>query len=188
MNLRRKNYQAAPVTYTAVGATRGDDLLRFPPANTTPFTDELFLGSGSDRFIAAADDLMTWGAQTGAGIDVVAIVEGEGDRFGGLDPENGDRPGGLLATEEHYSSNGESYLKAGTSARLEWHGQREPREVRVIYTLDEERRIGFAWGTADDAGAIGEELFFIEHRKDDSVWAVVRGFLLAPEEGFLGVR
>jgi uncharacterized protein (UPF0548 family) len=49
---------------------------------------------------------------------------------------------------------------------------------RVVYTLDEAaegaggvRRVGFAYGTLPDHGAVGEERFAVEwHGADDSVW------------------
>jgi len=46
---------------------------------------------------------------------------------------------------------------------------------RIVYVLDEDeggvRRVGFAYGTLPDHGAVGEERFTVELREaDDSVW------------------
>jgi uncharacterized protein (UPF0548 family) len=46
---------------------------------------------------------------------------------------------------------------------------------RIVYVLDEEaggrRRVGFAYGTLPDHGAVGEERFAVEwDRADDGVW------------------
>ncbi len=41
---------------------------------------------------------------------------------------------------------------------------------RVVYTVDEDRRFGFAYGTLADHAERGEERFLVEWREDDSVW------------------
>jgi len=47
---------------------------------------------------------------------------------------------------------------------------------RVIWTRDEERAAGWAYGTLKGHPEVGEESFMVEHRDDDSVWFVVRAF------------
>ena len=54
--------------------------------------------------------------------------------------------------------------------------------------VDEARRIGFALGTADDRGVVGETFYLVEHRADDTVWAIARGFHWAPSNGLFGVK
>jgi uncharacterized protein (UPF0548 family) len=46
--------------------------------------------------------------------------------------------------------------------------------ARVVYTFDEPRRAGFAYGTLPDHAERGEERFRIEWRDDDSVWYDLR--------------
>lgn len=185
---RRKSHIEIPVTYAAVGATKRSDLLRFPPEGTTPFEEELRLGSGQERFVIASSMLMTWGAQRGAGLAVESITPGDGGKYSGITFGADGAPTAGAAAEDQFSPSGEAYLTAGTTATLEWDGGKSARAVRVVYTIDDERRIGFAWGTADEQGVTGEELFLIEHRSDDSVWAVGRGFLVASEDGLLGMK
>jgi uncharacterized protein (UPF0548 family) len=48
--------------------------------------------------------------------------------------------------------------------------------VRVVYVVDEERRVGFGYGSLAGHPLSGEESFVVEHREDDSVWIVVRSF------------
>ncbi|MFJ6748725.1 MULTISPECIES: DUF1990 family protein [unclassified Streptomyces] len=47
---------------------------------------------------------------------------------------------------------------------------------RVVWTVDEEDRIGFGYGTRDGHPEVGEETFVVELRPDDSVWFTVTAF------------
>lgn len=184
---RRSSHVEMPVAYAAVGASKSPDLLRFPPEGSTPYEEELRLGSGQDRFLLASSLLMTWGAQRGSGVRVEDVVRGSGEHYSGVSFGEDGQPQAAGEVEEHFGPEGEPYLVAGTTATLHAEGQ-DPRSVLIIYTVDEERRAGFAWGTRDEAGAVGEQLFVIEHREDDTVWAVARGFLSAPKGGLLGLK
>ena len=182
---RRSTHIEHEVVYAAVGASAGADLMRFPPEGSIPYEEEQRLGSGSDRFLIASSALMTWGAQRGAGIEVAEVVQGDGGEYGGVTfDEHGD-PQPAVQREVQYGPEGEPYLTAGTTATLRWGNGREPRRIRVIYTIDETRRVGYGWGTADDVGVVGETAFAVEHRDDDTVWATVRGFAWTPEGGLL---
>ncbi|WP_427868751.1 DUF1990 family protein [Leucobacter luti] len=176
-----------PVSYAAVGASRAFDLLKYPPEGTTPYEETLRLGSGSDRFLLASSLLMTWGAQRGGGAEVVDIVRGSGARYAGLEFDDDGQAQSAAPVEDHFGPDGEPYVTAGTTAVLRYNGDPD-RGILVIYTIDEERRVGFAWGTSDEEGAVGEQLFTVEHREDDTVWAIARGFLSAPKSGLLGLR
>lgn len=184
---KRSSHVEMPVAYAAVGASKLPDLMRFPPEGSTPYEEELRLGSGQERFLLASNLLMTWGAQRGGGVSVEEVVRGPGVLYAG--PSFGDdgTPEAAESVEEHFGPDGEPYLVAGTTATLRAEG-REPRGVLVVYTVDEDRRVGFAWGTSDENGAVGEQLFVVEHRDDDTVWAIARGFLFAPKSGLLGVK
>ncbi|GAB2554263.1 DUF1990 family protein [Leucobacter ruminantium] len=184
---RRSSHVDMPVAYAAVGASKAEDLLRFPPEGSTPYEEALRLGSGEERFLLASSVLMTWGAQRGAGMRVDQIERGPDDEYEGV---VFDADGGVQAAaprEDTFGPDGEAYLNAGTTATITGAGQ-NPRRVLVIYTIDEERRVGFAWGTGDENGAVGEQCFAVERRDDDTVWAVARGFLTAPRAGLLGLK
>jgi len=182
---RRHTHIEHAVTYAAVGASGSADLLRFPPEGSTPFEFELRLGSGSERFLIASSSLMTWGAQRGVGIRVKDIEHGDGGQYRGVEFDENGTPLPAADAEQQFGPDGEPYVSANTSVTLHWPDQRPSRRYRVVYTVDEPRRIGYAWGTADEQGVVGEELFTVEHRDDDTVWAAVRGFLWAPEGGLL---
>lgn len=47
---------------------------------------------------------------------------------------------------------------------------------RIVYTIDEPRRFGFAYGTLPGHAETGEELFLIEWDAEDRIWYRVRAF------------
>lgn len=47
---------------------------------------------------------------------------------------------------------------------------------RIVYTIDESRRFGLAYGTLPDHVECGEERFLIEWLSDDSVWYDILAF------------
>ena len=187
---RRSTYVEHEVVYAEVGASADPDLQRFPPENSTPYFEEVQLGSGADRFVTASNLLMTWGAQRGAGIRIVDIVPGDGGQYEGVSfDEHGTPQPTPVIREDRFSADGEPFLTAGTTLRAEWDDpKRSARQLRVVYIIDEPRRIGFAWGTTDEEGATGEEVFVVEHREDDTVWASVTGFMRPSASGMLGMK
>ena len=42
--------------------------------------------------------------------------------------------------------------------------------TRIVYTIDEPRKLGFAYGTLPRHAEMGEERFFVEWLDDDTVW------------------
>ena len=52
-----------------------------------------------------------------------------------------------------------------------------PVPCRVVWTVDEPDRIGFAYGTTAEGPESGEESFILEHREDDTVWLTIRSIL-----------
>lgn len=186
--IRRSTHVEHEVLYAAVGATADPDLLRFPPEGSTAYYEEQRLGSGVERFLTASSLLMTWGAPRGAGIQITDIEPGDGGNYTGVVFNSAGVPELPAEPELQFGPEGEPYLTAGTTARLWWPDTRVSRLVRVVYTIDEPTRVGYALGSADGEGVIGEEAFVVEHREDDSVWATVRGFLWAPAAGLLGLK
>lgn len=185
---RRSTHVEHDVVYAAVGASSAPDLMRFPPEGSTPYEEELRLGSGADRFLIASSALMTWGAPRGAGAEVSEIEQGDGGEYAGVAFDEHGTPQPAADSDIEYGPDGEPYLIAGTAVTLRWADGRPPRRMRVVYTISEPRRVGYAWGAADDQGIVGEEVIVIEHRADDTVWATARGFAWATETGLLGLK
>lgn len=185
--VRRSSHVGMPAAYASIGATRDPDLLRFPPEGSTPYEEELRLGSGEERFIAASSLLMTWGAQRGAGMTVEVVERGPDDEYEGVEFDEHGVAQAAAPREDTFGPDGEPYLNAGTSANVALQGG-DARRVLIVYTVDEERRVGFAWGTGDELGAVGEQRFVVERRDDDTVWAVARGFLTPAKNGLLGLK
>jgi uncharacterized protein (UPF0548 family) len=53
---------------------------------------------------------------------------------------------------------------------------RSSAPVRIVYTIDEPTRRGYAFGTLPGHPLRGEELFVVERADDDSVWLRIRSF------------
>lgn len=179
---RRSTFTDQSVTYGAIGATLAPDLLRYPPSGYRPAEDSVRLGSGQERFERAAEALMTWGIQRGAGFEVVDISEGTGAQYPGIVY---DADGAPLAeqpaprSEDRFGADGTPYITAGMTATLRRRGRFRAHDtpVLVVYVIDEPNRIGFAYGTTADGPESGEESFILEHRDDDTVWLTIRSLL-----------
>ena len=179
---RRSTFTDQSVTYGAIGATLAPDLLRYPPEGYRPAEDSVRLGSGVERFERAAESLMTWGIQRGAGLEVVDVSAGTGAQYPGIVY---DADGTPLAeqpaprAEDRYGADGTAYITAGVTATLRRRGRFRHHDtpVLVVYVVDEPGRIGFAYGTTADGPESGEESFILEHRDDDTVWLTIRSLL-----------
>ena len=185
---RRSTHTDMPVAYAAIGASSAPDLLRFPPAGSTPYEESLQLGSGAERFLTAANLLMTWGAQRAAGVEVVDVELGEPGEYAGVQFTEAGAPELGAAPEDLFTPEGEPYLRGGTTASFASEGD-DPRRVLVVSTVIEPRRLGFTWGDRDEVSGYGEQLLFVEHREDGTVWAVARGFAFLQASGLMaGLR
>lgn len=185
---RRSTHTSMPVAYAAIGASSAPDLLRFPPAGSAPYEESLQLGSGAERFLTAANLLMTWGAQRAAGIEVVDVELGAAGEYTGVQFTEEGTPELGAAAEDLFTPEGEPYLRPGTTASFVADGD-EPRRVLVVSTVVEPRRIGFTWGDRDEVAGCGEQCIVVEHRDDGTVWAVVRGFAFLQASGLMaGLR
>lgn len=179
---RRSTFTDQSVTYGAIGATLAPDLLRYPPEGYRPAEDAVRIGSGRERFDRAAEALMTWGIQRGAGFEVVDISEGTGAQYPGIvyDADGmplAEQPAPRI--EDRFGSDGTPYIAAGMTATLRRRGRFRTHDmpVLVVYVIDEPQRIGFAYGTTADGPESGEESFILEHRDDDGVWLTIRSLL-----------
>jgi uncharacterized protein (UPF0548 family) len=179
---RRSTFTDQSVTYGAIGATLAPDLLRYPPEGYRPAEDSVRLGSGIERFERAAESLMTWGIQRGAGFEVVDVSAGTGAQYPGIVY---DAEGAPLAeqpsprNEERFGADGTPYVAAGMTATLRRSGRFRHHDtpVLVVYVIDEPDRVGFACGTTAEGPESGEESFILEHREDDTVWLTIRSLL-----------
>ena len=175
---RRKTFSDTSVSYAAVGCTQSGDVMVFPPTGFRSTHDEFRLGSGEERFETASASLMTWGVLRGAHLRVVRVVDGDATGYQGLlfTPFQVPLAKDSGPEETVYSATGEAYLSAGQS--VEVAGVFSPASAtqfyRVIYVIREPRRVGYAWGTLDSSPVVGEELFWVEWRDDDSVVLSVR--------------
>lgn len=166
------------MSYAAVGASRAEDLLKYPPHGSTPFEFEVQLGSGEERFLTAAATLMTWGGQLGAGVTVETVSTPEQAPYSSMTFSEGGVPQGQQSNEAFFAPDGTPYLEAGMVVKFVYDGKSpKDREFRVVSTIAEERRVGFVIGVTEATDIGGEEFFSVELRPDETVWAVVRGFL-----------
>lgn len=184
---RRSTHTEMPVAYSAIGASAAPDLLRFPPAETTPYEEIVQLGSGSERFLTAANLLMTWGAQRVAGVEVTDIEVGDSGDYAGIVFAEDGTPELGAAPEDLFTPDGEPYLQPGMTASFVVPGG-VSRRIMVISTVIEATRLGFSWGDRDQLAGYGEQQILVEHRQDGTVWAVARGFAFAPATGLLAGR
>lgn len=180
--LRRSTHVDHEVSYASVGASQAPDLMKYPPVGSTPFEEEVLLGSGEDRFISTSSTLMTWGAQTGADIEVELVEKGNEAKYASISFRDSGLPEGPKENEQFFAPDGTPYLEAGHLVRFRM-GEEEMRSMRVISVIDEPGRAGFIIGTAAETDVAGEVFLRVETRSDNSVWAVARGFLYDARKG-----
>ncbi|MCL2515475.1 MAG: DUF1990 domain-containing protein [Microbacteriaceae bacterium] len=180
---RRQREGAAehPVTYGAIGATQAVDLLQYPPQGYKPLERTVRLGSGEERWETSKSSLLSWGVQRGAGLQVIDIDLGTGEQYAGIRFHEDGTPAGMrnaAGTEAVYNEAGEPLIANGMSAvlRTKIGPFTVDAPVRVVYVIDDQKRVGFAYGTLHGHPESGEEAFILEHRDDDSVWLTVRSF------------
>lgn len=172
------------VTYGAVGGTQAPDLLSFPPAGFRPFEKRSRIGHGIVRWEHACQSALTWGIQRNSGFQVrledspLEVTENTYsavtfDESGApLAPQTDD------SDEVVYGTEGLPVIAPGDTAELviPFWPVRITAPCRVIYTIDEPRRKGFAYGTLPGHPESGEEAFFVEQTEDGSVWLTIRSF------------
>lgn len=168
-----------PVTYAAVGATRSEDLLAYPPTGYRPLSRRARIGHGDDRFAWACTETMTWGIQRRTGFSVRRgehVGAAEGAAYSPVEFDDEGTPVAASGQTEHgFAADGSPFLVPGETAVLGLPlGIRSP--VRVVYVVDEPLRRGFAYGTLPGHPEDGEEAFIVEQGPDGSVWLTVTAF------------
>jgi uncharacterized protein (UPF0548 family) len=178
--MRRGNFRDDTVDYAAVGATQAPDLMTYPPERSIPAEESWRIGSGEGRFQAASDALLSWAAQRGAGLSLGDVRPASGPMYSGV---SFDSEGKAIApsrseSDLRYDADGTPYVGAGTTIRLDGrvNGMRADAELRVIFAVEEPRRVGFALGTVGESVVSGEESFMLEWYENDEVWFTVRAF------------
>lgn len=178
--MRRGTFQDETVDYAAVGATQAHDLLQYPPEHSIPAAASWRIGSGEERFRSAGDALLAWGALKGAGLKVTDVRPAPGPAYSGVsfDSEGNAIAPSKLEVDQRYDAEGTPYAGPGTTLRVHGRveGMRADAELRVIFVIEEARRIGFALGTVGGSMVSGEESFLVEWRDNDEVWFTVKAF------------
>lgn len=178
--MRRGNFRDDTVDYAAVGATQAPDLMTYPPERSIPAEESWRIGSGEARFQGASDALLSWAAQRGAGLSLKDVRPASGPMYSGVSFDSEGKPVAPSRSESdlRYDADGTPYVGAGTTIRLDGRvkGMRADAELRVIFAIEEPRRVGFALGTVGESVVSGEEFFVLEWNENDEVWFTVRAF------------
>ncbi|EPR77017.1 A3(2) glycogen metabolism protein [Leifsonia rubra CMS 76R] len=157
-----RTYPNAPVTYGAVGATRGSTFTVLPPAGFRRVERSARIGHGDERWAFAHHQIMTWGVKRRSGFGVTLLPRDAAGELLDLSKDSATHP---------KMRAGDTIILSIGRGRLTAH---EP--VRVVYVVDEPTVAGFAYGTLEGHPLRGEESFMIERRDDNSVWITVRSF------------
>ena len=178
--MRRGTFRDDTVDYAAVGATQARDLMQYPPENSIPAEESWRIGSGQARFESASEALLSWAALRGADLTIKDVRPASGPTYLGVsfDAEGNPVAPSRSETEQRFDSDGTPYVAAGTTITVEGRvkGLSADGELRVIFAIEEPRRVGFALGTVDGSKVSGEESFMIDWNDNDEVWFTVRAF------------
>ncbi len=178
--MRRGSFLDDTVDYAAVGATQAHDLMSYPPENSVPAEDSLLLGSGQARFESSAEALLSWSALRGAGLQISDVRPAAGPMYTGVGYDIDGTPtvASRLEADQRFDADGTPYVAAGTTIRVHGHVKRMSAdgELRVIYAIEEPRRVGFALGTVGGSVVSGEESFVVTWADNDEVRFTVRAF------------
>src|SRR5690349_542420 len=149
--MRRGTFKDETVDYAAVGATQAADLLHYPPERSTPAEESWRIGSGEARFQTASEALLSWVAQKGAGLTVKDVRPASGPMYSGVsfDAEGNPVAPSSSEVEQRFDTDGTPFVAGGTTIVVEGRvkSYSADGELRVIFAVEEPRRVGFALGT-----------------------------------------
>ncbi len=178
--MRRGTFRDETVDYAAVGATQAADLMHFPPERSIPAEESWRVGSGEARFRSAGDALLSWSAQRGAGLELSDVRPAAGPMYSGVsfDAEGHPLAPSRLEADQRFDTDGTPYVGPGTTVHVHGRvrGMSADAELRVIFSIEEPRRVGFALGTVGGSVVSGEESFILQWYDNDEVWFTVRAF------------
>ncbi|MDN3494417.1 DUF1990 family protein [Planococcus sp. APC 4015] len=178
--MRRGTFRDETVDYAAVGATQAPDLMGYPPERSIPAEQSWRIGSGETRFQTAGEALLSWAAQRGTGLTLKDVRPASGPMYSGVSFDAEGHPVAPSRTEadQRFDADGTPYVAGGTTAHLEGRvaGLNASAELRVIFAVEEPRRVGFALGTVGHSVVSGEESFMLDWHENDEVWFTVRAF------------
>lgn len=178
--MRRATFKDENVDYAAVGATQAADLLQYPPERSMPAQDAWRIGSGQARFESAGDALLSWTAHRAAGLELSDVRPASGPMYSGVGFDSEGHPvvPTRLEADQRFDAEGTPYVGPGTTVRVRGRvgGLKADGELRVIFVIEEQRRVGFALGTIGGSVVSGEESFMIDWLDNDEVWFTVRAF------------
>ncbi len=178
--MRRGTFRDETVDYAAVGATQAADLMHFPPERSIPAEQSWRLGSGEARFHNAGEALLSWRALRDGGLTVSDVRPASGPMYTGVSFDSEGHPVAptRLEADQRFDSDGTPFVGAGTTIRVHGRagGMKADAELRVIFAIEEPRRVGFALGTVGDSVVSGEESFLVDWYDNDEVWFTVRAF------------
>jgi uncharacterized protein (UPF0548 family) len=178
--MRRGTFREGTVDYAAVGATQAADLMAYPPERSIAAEESWRIGSGESRFQTAGEALLSWTAQRGAGLKLKDVHPAPGPMYSGVsfDAEGNAVAPSRTEADQRFDADGTPYVAGGTTIHLHGRvrGMNADGELRVIFAVEEPRRVGFALGTVGGSVVSGEESFMIDWNDNDEVWFTVRAF------------
>lgn len=178
--MRRASFRDETVDYAAVGATQASDLMQYPPTGSRPAEESWRLGSGEDRFRTASESLLSWQALKAGGLTMSEVRPASAPGYSGVSFDEEGKPivPPSLMTEQRFDAEGTPLVSAGSTVHVHGRvgGLKADAELRVIFAVEEARRVGFALGTVGDSVVSGEESFMVTWLPNDEVWFTVRAF------------
>jgi uncharacterized protein (UPF0548 family) len=172
------------VTYAAIGATQDDDFLRYPPKGYRAIERKVRVGHGEERWNHAWTETLSLGIQRRSGFRVQRVESPAEILENSYSPVTFDddgqpvQPASTTSGEHVFADTGAQLVLPGETAvmLLGWGPLSIRIPVRIVYTIDEPTRRGFAYGTLPGHPESGEEAFIVEQRDDESVWLTIRAF------------
>lgn len=172
------------VTYAAIGATQGDDFLRYPPKGFRAIERKVRLGHGEERWRHAWTETLSLGIQHRSGFRVNRLEPPAEVLENSYSPVTFDtggqplQPASTTSGEQVFADTGAELVRPGETVvmLLGWGPLSLRIPVRIVYLVDEPNRRGFAYGTLSGHPESGEEAFIVERCDDDSVWLTIRAF------------
>lgn len=189
----RKEWWQRPVTYAAIGGTKADDLMQYPPAGYRPFVKRVRIGHGPARWDYAWATAMSWGIQRNSGflVDVTETPDAVTDlTYSPVVFDDQGKPVEPASTDDSaevtFGPDGTEFVVPGVTARLSIPVGpfRIGAPCRVVYIVDEKDRKGFAYGTLGGHPESGEEAFIVDRTDDGSVWLTIRAFSRPAHKGW----